>query len=107
VVLPSTRFYAKRRTIGVGPSRSHGSGGVVSMGDVCPELSARQRPVCVCGRPMQVRQPNALSAFWSCPRFPVCRHTKSIDRKRFESYLQRDAARRFSLRGVTAAGDSP
>jgi hypothetical protein len=96
--LPSARYYAKRRNVG-GPSTrarvlasDKPSAGVVILGDLCPELTANQRPVCVCSKPMQVRRSNRLSVFWSCPRFPVCKFTKPIDQQRFLAYIgKRDA----------------
>jgi ssDNA-binding Zn-finger/Zn-ribbon topoisomerase 1 len=66
------------------------------MGDLCPELTARQRPVCICGKGMEVRRSNALSLFWSCPRFPVCKFTKPIDQDRFLAYIGKRDARRIS-----------
>ena len=58
------------------------------MGDVCPELESTQRPICICGKPMQVRRSRRLETFWSCPRFPVCKHTKPINQGRFARYLE-------------------
>jgi ssDNA-binding Zn-finger/Zn-ribbon topoisomerase 1 len=88
--LPSAKYFAKRSTrerLGAAKSSAKGPA-IVQVPDACPELSARQRPLCTCGKRMEVRRVMGHDAFWSCPRFPVCRYTQAIDGKRCAAYLR-------------------
>jgi uncharacterized C2H2 Zn-finger protein len=58
-----------------------------SASDLCPEMPQRRRPLCDCGKRMEVRcLKKGGEVFWLCPD---CRQTRPINQKQYWAHVKK------------------